>query len=184
MITLASRNDLGFLLHPGAVVAEIGVWRGYFSTEIMKWPAVKKAYFIDAWAKQHGYVDPLSDEDHEANFNEAKYNLLGHMASGRAEVIRGYSFETARDNRDIPPLDMAYIDGDHSYIACGSDLYNWCRRLKRDGLLCGHDYVTNEHTKKWGFGVVEAVDEFCSKYGWRMTHITAEEYPSYVLQRK
>lgn len=51
-------------------------------------------------------------------------------------------------------IDAVYIDGDHSYEACKSDIELWVPKVKRGGLVFFHDYGT-PHTP----GVVRAVDE-------------------------
>jgi hypothetical protein len=45
---------------------------------------------------------------------------------------------------------MIFIDADHTYEACKSDLLNWQSKCSK--LLCGHDYPN------W-VGVKQAIDE-------------------------
>jgi beta-1,4-mannosyl-glycoprotein beta-1,4-N-acetylglucosaminyltransferase len=53
-------------------------------------------------------------------------------------------------------FDMIFIDGDHTYEGCKSDILNTVDLLEPDGILCGHDYIT------WP-GVKQAVDELVGK---------------------
>jgi predicted O-methyltransferase YrrM len=56
------------------------------------------------------------------------------------------------------PLDVLFIDGDHSYTGCLADLENWGPKVKDGGLILCHDSDTA------GFpGVRQAIDEFCDK---------------------
>lgn len=180
-IILPTRKDLGQLLPARSIIAEIGVHRGYFAVSILEhWP-VRHYYGVDRWAKATEYHDPLSNDDHEANYRETQHNLRGHRA--RVTLIRGASLEVAATDRSIPLLDAVYIDGDHSYAACLADLEAWSSRLKPGGLLMGHDYTENAAAKEWGFGVIPAVHDFCLTQGWTISHLTNEDFASYVLKK-
>lgn len=182
MKTLPQRIDLIKQVRPGSSGAEIGVWRGYFSTEILQHTSVRKLYLVDAWKPQPSYEDPLSDTDHEANLAETKHHLRGWPH--RWEIVRGDSLAVALTNKTIPPLDWAYIDANHSYEACLADLRAWETRLKPTGVLMGHDYTdTHPNAIKWNFGVVPAVNDFCVANGWRIGYLTNEDFPSYSLER-
>ena len=50
--------------------------------------------------------------------------------------------------------DMIFIDAEHTYEACQSDIYAFSPLLKDGGILCGHDYWQGA----WP-GVTQAVDE-------------------------
>jgi predicted O-methyltransferase YrrM len=182
MKMLPKRIDLFIQLKPGAIGAEIGVWRGYLSVEIMQRSRVRKLYLVDAWKPQPSYNDPLTDTDHEANLAETKHHLRGFQ--GRWEIVRGTSVEVAANDKTIPPLDFCYVDADHSYEACLADLKAWEKRLKPTGVLMGHDYTNNDQAKKWNFGVIPAVNDFCRDHGWKITYLTNEDFASYQLERK
>lgn len=51
-------------------------------------------------------------------------------------------------------VDFVYIDADHSYEAVARDLQAWVPRIRRGGLIAGHDYSTTHYP-----GVVQAVEE-------------------------
>lgn len=58
----------------------------------------------------------------------------------------------AKDQIENNSIDLLFIDGDHSYEQCKRDIKNYWPKLKKDGVLLGHDY----HRK---FGVMQAVNE-------------------------
>lgn len=67
--------------------------------------------------------------------------------------ISGQSHEVA-DLYDHRSLDMVFIDADHSYAAVSRDIDAWLPKVRKGGIIAGHDY------KVWpGFGVIEAVTE-------------------------
>lgn len=181
MTILPKRIDLIKRFRAGSVGAEVGVWRGYFSIEILNETSVRKLYLVDAWKPQPSYNDPLSDTDHEANLAMTKEHLKGHP--NRYEIVRGNSVTVAKGWMH-QALDWVYIDADHSYEACLADLEAWAPRLRPGGVLMGHDYTDNEQAKKWNFGVIPAVEEFCKRHRWQIEFLTDEEFPSYYLVRK
>lgn len=48
-------------------------------------------------------------------------------------------------------FDMVYIDADHSYESTKNNILKWFSKVKKGGILCGHDYHMGE--------VKQAVDE-------------------------
>lgn len=180
MIVLPTRIDLFKLEKPGSIGAEIGVWRGYLSSEILNKTKIGKLYLVDAWVPQPGYNDPLTDTDHEENLRLTKHHLRGHP--DRYQIVRGSSVEMAA-SPEVPMLDFAYIDADHSFGACLADLNAWENKIKPGGVLMGHDFTMNHQAHKWNFGVIAAVAEFCKKNGWVLTHLTNEDFSSYRLER-
>lgn len=182
MKTYQKRIDLIAELPHGSVGAEVGVYRGGFSIEMMNLPNLGKLYLVDAWKKQEGYHDPLTDTDHEGNLIETKKVLAGHAPGGRFEIVRGSSLDVAR-MPSMPMLDFVYIDADHSYNAVMADLVHWSMKIKPGGFIFGHDYTNNAQAKKWKFGVIEAVADFCKMYGWEITALTTEDFASFRLER-
>lgn len=182
-IILPKRIDIIKTAPPRSVGAEIGVWKGWFSIEILNNTDVSMLYLVDKWAPSASYHDPNTQADHDANLAECKHHLRGHPARWR--VVRGESVEVAKNPPiPIPKLDWVYIDADHSYDACTADLNAWVKHLKPTGVIMGHDYTNEHNAKKWNFGVVDAVNDFCKKEGWEITHLTEEDYASYRLVRK
>lgn len=50
-------------------------------------------------------------------------------------------------------FDSIFIDADHHYAECRADIEAWRTLLKPGGLICGHDYWTQD------VGVMDAVNE-------------------------
>lgn len=71
-------------------------------------------------------------------------------------------------------FDAVYIDSVHTHEWVKKDIKTWLPKIKKGGIICGHDYVTDEIaaipitdfewcSKKMGFGgVKKAVDEIFS----------------------
>lgn len=169
---LPTRIDLIKLLPSGSVGAEIGVWRGYFSSEILGCHNVGKLYSIDNWG-------PYLNEDQRANEQEARGNLK--RFGGRSAVVKTHSLKAVSE---VPDLDFVFIDGYHTYEACTADLEAWAKKIKPNGCIMGHDYTDRPEARAMNFGVIRAVDDFCENKGWEMIYLTQDDWPSYMLVRK
>lgn len=181
-IILPTRLDL-IKLFPNSVGAEIGVCKGHFSVQILNDALVRKLYCVDAWEGQTPGEPEMTKEMHEANLAETMHHLRGHIPGGRVEIIRGRSTEVARSwSRE--PLDWAYIDAAHDYDNVMADLLAWSKVLAPGGVLMGHDYTNNAMARQYDFGVIQAVEDFCEREGWELTHLTSEDFASYLLQPK
>jgi len=155
-------KTLGFL-NEGAVCAEIGVWKGDFSKEILK-KNPSKLYLIGPWKS----IADVPARWHAAPQDEmdAIYNDVANVftSDDRVEIIRKLSDDAASDIED-GSLDWIYVDGNHSYEFVKSDLENWWPKLKSGGALCGDDYQEGSfQIETLNFGVVKAVDEFRSNF--------------------
>ena len=64
-----------------------------------------------------------------------------------------------------PPIDLLYVDADHSYEGCLADLMAWTPHVRPGGWLVGDDY--NHPTCP---GVKRAWDEFGSAHGLTVSH--------------
>lgn len=61
--------------------------------------------------------------------------------------------DMAKDEIENNSIDLLFIDGDHSYEQCKRDIENYWPKLKKGGVLLGHDY------RKTTPGVIRAVNE-------------------------
>lgn len=112
---------------------------------------------IDPW---EGPIKGLESKDEIEKFSwdktkqkfEDRVEMFYDRNWSEINVIRGRS-QNAHTLVDDDSLDFIYIDGDHSYMAVKEDIQNYLPKLKKGGLMCGHDYEIGD----WN-GVVDAVD--------------------------
>lgn len=139
------RNELGAYYQEHntlGIGAEIGVQYGLFSEQILKdWKG--KLLCIDYWP------------DREIE-NEARVRLN----NDRTTLIKGNSEEVSK-TVDDESLDFVFIDAGHQYLEVKADLEYWFPKVRKGGIISGHDYV-----KYQDFGVIEAVDEFAKEHGY------------------
>ena len=120
---------------PDMVLVEIGCFSGV-STEVFA-NFAKTVYAVDPWtlAIDTGYreVDPDMLVKAERAFLE--------MAKGYQNIVRIQDFSGyASESFGNGTLDAVYIDGDHSKESLATDFASWLPKLKRTGLLMGHDW--------------------------------------------
>jgi hypothetical protein len=90
----------------------------------------------------------------DAQYEESKSRL------GIERCIKGNSLEVAKTFED-ESLDFVFIDAGHQYEEVKADLNAWFSKVRKGGIVSGHDYV-----KYQDFGVIEAVNEFCKEHGY------------------
>ncbi|HEV2360382.1 MAG TPA: class I SAM-dependent methyltransferase [Acidimicrobiales bacterium] len=181
------------LLGTGAVGAEIGVWKGDFSAELLRRVSPSKLYLVDPWAfvTKDGYEDAMyggkvaqSQADMDAIHEGVRARFSAEIAGGVVEVLRGGSAEIVGELED-GSLDWAYVDGDHTYDAVTFDLAAWWPKVRSGGLLLGDDYgeagkAFRRVAPWWGNGVTKAVDEFVAANGLQPVAI---KHGQFVLRK-
>ena len=141
-----------------ARIIEIGSFRGR-STRAMADHTNGVIRVIDHWLPPADPRDLAADEIYQygadALHEDWTRNLADHLASGRVVVTRAHSMKAAAilAREGEAPADLVFIDGDHSFIGCVSDILAYERFVQIGGTIAGHDYTTEVHP-----GVKAAVD--------------------------
>ena len=120
--------------HEIKIMAEIGVWRGDFACEILQHcPLITEYYLIDPWMKLEDWNKPLNTDDLESAYLETCSKL--ERFKEKCIYLRGRTSDV-RDN--IPMIDFAYVDGDHTLRGIAIDLLTIWPKI-RDGAWIGGD---------------------------------------------
>lgn len=156
---------------PPVFGVEVGVYAGVMAERMLReWPGLT-LHMIDPWAvvpPSSGYAatgDPTttrSAREWERVLGECRRRVTPF--GDRAKIIRAYDADVL-ELYDRDSLDFVYIDSDHSYAGVLSALRRWHPRVKRGGLVCGHDY--HEYADM-SFGVIRAVDEWTTRNGYEL----------------
>lgn len=175
LTALPNRLSLLEKLPKGGIVAEIGVDTGGFSEMITKYTKPKKLHLIDVWDSQRYNQD-------KKRAVEKKFK--DQITSGKMEINLGYSTKVAAQFED-EYFDWIYIDTDHSYGTTRDELKLYAPKLKRDGIIAGHDYEVGHWNSLAKFGVIEAVHEFCLLYQWEFVYLTMEnrDHRSFAIRK-
>lgn len=145
--TLAERNLLATFLPGGKRIVEIGVFEGR-TTRML-------AERADADAVIYG-IDPFFSGRLGICWGERiarSYNGR-HLASGKLCLVPKFSTDV---DGDVPmPVDLVFIDGDHSLDGITKDWAYWTERVTPGGIIALHDtLLTPEKPPGYMLGSIE-----------------------------
>lgn len=173
------RTDLPRLLNARrltAVGAEVGVFLGGFTEQILEGWEGRRLIAIDPWSTfgDEEYRDVLNDEqvEQDRRYDDTIERL--RRFGGRADIWRMTGDEAAA-RVDDSSLDWVYLDARHDRDSVAHDLRAWWPKVRAGGLFGGHDYIEGVRGTT-EFGVRPAVDEFCRERGLRV-HATFLDEP-------
>jgi predicted O-methyltransferase YrrM len=133
---------------------EVGVWKGmsasFMAVEIINSGKKIKFDCVDNWE----VIDPLIPvEDYEGIWEIFQTNIepVKHIIN----PVRAISWEAAEKYKN-KSLDFVFIDASHDYESVKRDIEAWFPKIKKGGVIAGHDY-------DWCMGVRQAVDEVFGK---------------------
>lgn len=172
---LKTRSSLIQSLPQSGVIAEVGVNRGQFSSEILRLSSPEKMILIDRW---NSAEYPMS-----LKFDVLK-KFKEEIDNGTIEVVQADSIAAASKFEDAY-FDWIYLDTDHSYKVTLRELIAYKDKIKPTGIIAGHDFIIGNWKEMIRYGVKEAIYEFCVTYGWEIIYLTMEnkEHPSFAIRR-
>jgi hypothetical protein len=141
-------------------IAEVGVYVGVFFQKLIAPPSVFKAYAVDLWEKypQSDIGGHFTWDFTVPTLTKLRLDFQAKYKDDRRVIIRHMSSVEAASTIPDGELDLCFIDAGHDYASIHADLYAWWPKVRRGGLICGHDY----RNPKWG--VRTAVDEYVQKW--------------------
>lgn len=171
---LTSREELLELLPKSGVVAELGVDEGHFSKKIFTINNPKKLHLIDFWGSKRFSQKKRTDVE----------NLFAdEIAAKTVEINLGLS-TTVVHQFNAEYFDWIYVDTTHAYQLTIAELEAYRPKMKKGGIIAGHDYIVGNWNGVVRYGVIEAVHEFCVKHKWEILYITTElgNHPSFAIR--
>jgi predicted O-methyltransferase YrrM len=127
---------------PGMVIVEVGSWKGG-STAVLAHVARAhggRVFAVDHWRGNLGVLHHAQARELDV-LSIFRRNL---RALGLGDVVHPLVMPSAVAAGLFPDAtaDLVFIDGDHRYHAVRDDLKHWRPKLRRGGVLCGHDSET------------------------------------------
>ena len=170
MLTLSysqSREKLLSNVTPGSVCAEIGVWKGDFSSFILNTIDPSEINLIDPWTYQTAYgnrwyggMKAKCQEDMDQIYREVSAKFAVYPS---VKIHRLYSSQ-AESIFDDGYFDFVYIDGNHYYDFVKQDLANYFSKVKSGGFLTGDDFFWTSPELNEKKPVQQAVYEFVASH--------------------
>ena len=141
------------------ICAEVGVWRGDFSSEILK-ESPKELHLIDPWVHQE--YEWVKWAKGQAIVDAYNHVVKKFHDDQRVTIYKRNSLDVFLGENYF---DWVYIDGDHSYDSVIADLNHWFPQVKSGGFLCGDDYGWSHELTE---GPKRAVDEFVKSHSLKL----------------
>jgi predicted O-methyltransferase YrrM len=121
-------NELGY-----TIGVEVGVELGRFARCLARKVPNLKLYGVDPWVT---YDNQFTKRDPEEFYN----TCVEWCKPFNIELIRKFSMDAVKDFED-ESLDFVYIDGNHDFAHVTEDINAWSKKVKKGGIIAGHDYV-------------------------------------------
>jgi len=172
---LLNREQLLNMVKKNAVVAEIGVDEGKFSKKIHEITRPEKLHLIDIWG---------TDRFHDGKYKDVESFFKEDILLKRIQILKKLSTEASKEFKENY-FDWIYIDTDHSYETTKAELQLYAPKMKKDGIIAGHDYRMGNWVTTYRYGVIEAVHEFCVNENWELIYLTIEptESQSFAIRK-
>jgi len=132
---------------------EVGTWKGmsavFMAVEIINSGKEIKFDCVDTWDITPSQSD-IPDRKYKNLFNVFQKNIetVKHIIN----PVKSISWDAAKLYND-ESLDFVFIDAGHDYVSVTKDLTAWWPKVKKGGIIAGHDYNNK-------FKVKEAVHDF------------------------
>ena len=139
-----------------AVFVEVGVWEGrstaFLAVEIANSGKAIALHCVDNFATPNNdQMSRILSKQGGSVLESFQKNLIGSPVP--LTVHRGDSVRVAESFAD-GSIDWCFIDASHDYESVRADIQAWSPKIKRGGVLAGHDYDADTDP-----GVVRAVGE-------------------------
>ena len=139
-------KDMAKSLPDGATAVEVGVYEGksfaYLMVEMINSGKRFNVFAVDSFT--------FTGENGKSILDNFIENM--NPVEGKYSIIENQSWNAANKFED-GSIDFVFIDADHVYESVKRDILAWLPKVKKGGIIAGHDYC-ELHS-----GVIQAVDE-------------------------
>lgn len=138
---------------------EIGVAEGAYSALILDANPDMHLTGVDPWVSYEGYRDYVRKSTFDRLETRTRNRLEKHP---RYTILKEFSMDALPRFKD-GSLDFVYLDGNHEDPFVTQDIEGWYPKLRKGGILAGHDYVRTKlrNGPALSHNVKEAVNRFC-----------------------
>ena len=172
---LAFLKELAGLCGPRPIFANIGAGPGTSALGLVEAREDCTLFTIDIQDESNpfGSLEGERSAFHNAGLSDL-YNRVWFQVHGDSKEV-GQSWLTREWTSPTPdrryPLDLVFVDGDHSYAGCSGDILAWSPLLKSGGIIAFHDYDASRGGELIWSEVDRAVQEGCLAHPNRYVQI-------------
>ena len=131
-------------------ILELGSFIGKSTSLIAEHFSKSDITAIDTWVNDFDNNDPICAFDFNVAENMFDKNTKFNYNIAKVKLSSVEAVTLFKDNT----LDVVYIDANHNYKSCLEDLELWIPKIKKSGILSGHDYVSSGYS-----GVTQALEK-------------------------
>lgn len=165
----------------GGVGAELGVFRGHFSSVLHQHAEPIRLHLIDPW-----YL--LTPEWHWGTGDRSTVNAVRRiLKQWKSEIEDGSVVVHIGDDRDVlwsfddESLDWAYIDSSHAYEHTLDELRILDAKLRPGGVIAGDDWHPDPSHRH--HGIHRAVCEFAADRGFDLVYADEADHQWAIRRR-
>jgi GR25 family glycosyltransferase involved in LPS biosynthesis len=169
------RNILLDQLPRNMKIAELGVFCGEYSKILKEKLSPSEFYLVDTFPSEMWCGDKDGNNMICKNLENVYTELVTEYENdSTVKVFKTTSVEFLSSLPD-EYLDMVYIDTVHTYEHVKEELKLSLLKVRKGGIIAGHDY--SPHLD----GVIQAVDEFCKEHNRKISLLTEDGCPTYII---
>jgi predicted O-methyltransferase YrrM len=154
---------------PNAKCVEVGTRYGDLAYEAIKARPDLKLTVVDNWQ------GAFADGEQVTREKLRGFDVVIEKNTS-VEAAKFFNFES---------LDFIYIDAAHDYANVTADIEAWWPKVKKGGILSGHDYETKLDDGFWGpIEVKQAVDDWAKAHNLEVHVVEPESCPSWWVVKR
>lgn len=160
-------------IRTGAIGAELGVHKGYFTEVLLRAARPARLHLVDPWYL--GGTLWTWGRGNRSTVDGLRRVLdvsRDGLATGAVQIHVGGDLEFLEGLPDAA-LDWAYVDTTHAYDHTCRELQLLHVKVKSDGTIAGDDWRSDPGHKH--HGVCKAVREFVASAGYEITHASDDD---------
>lgn len=132
-------NLCGLAQKPNMVICEIGCWMGHSTILFAKFAKKNKGkvFSIDTFGGNIG-----TELENYAKSNPVKDIFIENIREAGFEdyvVLINHSSDESHSYLENESIDLLFIDGDHRYSQVKRDIENYSPKVRKGGIIAGHD---------------------------------------------
>jgi predicted O-methyltransferase YrrM len=152
---------------------EIGVQRGRNAAVMIREIPGLQLYLVDPYANHPSTGRRWPEKDLQ------KFRRMAYERLKNDQVIWHEEFsEDAIRHFPNDSLDFVYIDGDHTYDFVMIDIILWSRKVRKGGIVSGHDYNYRNKSYAPRKRVMGAVNDYVEVHGISSFFLTDKKAPT------
>ncbi len=161
-----TRASLLKILPKDSIGAELGVFKGEWTKSILKIVKPRKLHLIDPWWIKYGEYFPWAPGMKTSDAYNNLIKIIDEYDKRKVCTVHVQDDLVCLKGFVTGYFDWAYLDTTHAYEQTKKELEILKDKVKDDGIICGHDWQSdNKHRHH---GVYKAVNEFCTSYKYKI----------------